>query len=142
MSERFFLLIMMLGGVVFLTLGLRLEAPFAYDPLGPRAFPVSLGGGLTLLCLFSMPGARQSTLVCQTRVLRLLLAMIFYLLAFQSLGFMPATAITAYIIARRIGCTWMQGLLTGMIISICFYGLFHFLLRVPLPLGAIFRVIG
>lgn len=142
MSERLFLLVIALGGVVFLTLGLRLEAPFAYDPLGPRAFPVALGGGLTLLCLGSLPRTRQSTLVFQPRVLRLFLAMIFYLLAFQALGFMPATAITAYIIARGIGCTWMEGLLTGMSISICFYGIFHFLLRVPLPLGAIFRVIG
>jgi putative tricarboxylic transport membrane protein len=142
MSERFFLLVIALGGVVFLTLGLRLEAPFAYDPLGPRAFPVALGGGLTLLCLSSLPRTRQSTLVFQPRVLRLFLVMIFYLLAFQSLGFMLATAITAYIIARGIGCTWMEGLLTGMSISICFYGIFHFLLRVPLPLGAIFRVIG
>jgi putative tricarboxylic transport membrane protein len=142
MSERFFLLVLALGGVVFLTLGLRLEAPFAYDPLGPRAFPVLLGGGLTLLCLCSLPRARQSTLIFQPRVLRLFLAMIFYLLAFQSLGFMPATAITTYIIARGVGCTWMEGLLTGMSISICFYGIFHFLLRVPLPLGTIFRVIG
>jgi putative tricarboxylic transport membrane protein len=142
MSERLFLLAMALGGVVFLTLGLRLEAPFAYEPLGPRAFPVALGGGLALLSLLSLPRARQSKLVLQPRVLRLLLAVIFYLLAFQSLGFMPATAITTYIIARGLGCTWMEGLLTGMIISICFYGLFHFLLRVPLPLGAIFRVIG
>ncbi len=142
MNERFFLLLMTLGGVVFLTLGLRLEAPFAYDPLGPRAFPVLLGGGLTLLCVSSLRKARQRALSFQPRVLRLFLVMIFYLLTFQSLGFMPATAITAYIIARGLGCTWMEGLLTGMCISIFFYGIFHFLLRVPLPLGAIFRVIG
>jgi hypothetical protein len=34
----------------------------------------------------------------------------------------------------------MQGLLTGLILAISFYGIFHFLLGVPLPLGSLFRL--
>jgi len=141
-SERFFLLALLAGGILFLIPGARLEVPFAYDPLGPKAFPLGLGGGLILLSLFSLPSAGSAMLVLQPRVLRLLGAVLFYLAAFHSLGFMPATALTVYLIARSVGCSWMQGLLTGMIIAITFYGIFHLLLGVPLPLGQVFRVLG
>lgn len=142
MSERLFLVVLLCGGVVFLVPGMLLEVPFAYDPLGPKAFPIALSGSLILLCLASLPDAESSPFVPQIQVIRLLQALLLYLATFHLLGFMPATAIAVYLIARSIGSSWMQGLLTGMIIAITFYGVFHFLLQVPLPLGAVFRLIG
>ncbi len=53
---------------------------------------------------------------------------------------MLATTITSYIIARLVGCSWMEGLLTGLVIAIVFYGVFHFFLGVPLPLGSLFHL--
>lgn len=142
MSERIFLTFLLLFGAVYMFFGLRIEVPFSYDPLGPRAFPVLLGAGLAILCIVSWAGAGKSAVATDRRVARFALAVIFYLLTFQLLGFMPATTITVYVIARGMGSSWMQGLLAGLLISISFYGIFHFLLKVPLPLGQIFRVVG
>lgn len=142
MSERLFLVALLCGGVIFLVPGMLLEVPFAYDPLGPKAFPIVLSGSLILLCLLSLPDAASPPLIPQIQVIRLLQILVLYLATFHLLGFMPATTMAAYLIARSIGCSWMQGLLTGMIIAISFYGVFHFLLQVPLPLGAVFRLIG
>jgi putative tricarboxylic transport membrane protein len=82
------------------------------------------------------------TLQLKGVVARHALAVVFYLLTFRLLGFMLATTITAYAIARLVGSSWMEGLLTGLVIAIFFYGIFHFLLGVPLPLGALFQLGG
>ncbi len=142
MSERLFLCILLLAGTTYAYFGWRIEVPFAYDPLGPKALPVFLGlflAGLSLLSFFS---AGKSVLTFTGRVGWLALIVLLYFLSFQFLGFMSATTLSVYCIARLRGASWMQGLLTGLIISQCFYGIFHFWLKVPLPLGRIFRVIG
>jgi putative tricarboxylic transport membrane protein len=139
-SERFFILILFICGAVYLYFGLKIEVPFAYEPLGPRTFPVLLGSCLVALCLLSLFFHKMSTLLLKGSVIKLALAVFFYLLFFQLLGFMLATTISSYAIARFVGSSWMQGLLTGLIIAIFFYGVFHFLLGVPLPLGSLFRL--
>ncbi len=142
MTERHFLLILLVGGIVYAWFGSRIAAPFAYDPLGPRALPVFLGCLLALLSGISFFSASGTVLHLRGRVGRFALLILFYLAAFRLLGFMLATTIAVYGIARLRGCSWMQGLLTGLIVSICFYGIFHFLLQVPLPLGLIYKVLG
>ncbi len=140
MNERIFLLFLFICGAVYLYFGLKIEVPFAYEPLGPRTFPVLLSSCLMGLCLLSLTLHRMTTIRLQAAVAKHALAILFYLLTFHLLGFMPATTITTYSIARSVGCSWMQGLLTGLILAIVFYGIFHFLLGVPLPLGALFRL--
>lgn len=140
MSERFFLVFLFLGGAAYLYFGLKIEVPFAYEPLGPRTFPVLLASSLLILCVLISILHRMATLQLNGRVGKLALSVLFYLLTFQLLGFMPATTITTYTIARLVGSSWMQGLLTGLVLAIFFYGVFHFLLGVPLPLGSLFRL--
>jgi putative tricarboxylic transport membrane protein len=139
-SERLFIVIIFLAGAVYLYFGLKIEVPFAYEPLGPRAFPVLLGCCLLLLCLVNICLYRTPSFPLKGSVARHGLAVLFYLLTFQLLGFMLATTITTYIIARIVGSSWMEGLLTGLVMAIFFYGIFHFLLGVPLPLGSLFRL--
>ncbi|TKB11814.1 tripartite tricarboxylate transporter TctB family protein [Desulforhopalus sp. IMCC35007] len=140
MSERLFVVIMFFGGVVYLYFGLKIEVPFAYEPIGPRAFPVLLGSCLLLLCLVNICIHHTPSFPLKGCVARHGLAVLFYLLTFQLLGFMLATTITTYIIARIVGSSWMEGLLSGLVMAIFFYGIFHFLLGVPLPLGSLFRL--
>lgn len=142
MSERFFILFLFLGGAVYLYFGLKIEVPFAYEPIGPRAFPLLLACCLLTLCLLSLYFHRMSILHLEKSVGKHALAVLFYLFSFQLLGFMLATTISVYIIARLVGSSWMQGLLAGLCIAIFFYGIFHFLLGVPLPLGVLFRMGG
>ena len=140
MSERFFVLFLFIGGAVYLYFGLRIEVPFAYEALGPRTFPVLLGCCLLTLCILVLLLQSMSSVELKRNVVRHGLAVVFYLLTFQLLGFMLATTITSYIIARLVGCSWMEGLLTGLVIAIVFYGVFHFILGVPLPLGSLFHL--
>jgi len=137
-SERVFLVFLFTCGAVYLYFGLKIEVPFAYEPLGPRTFPVLLGCCLATLSVLALVIHPMSTMPLKGRVGKLGLAVVFYLLTFQLLGFMPATTISTYAIARLVGSSWMQGLLTGLILAIAFYGIFHFLLGVPLPLGSLF----
>ena len=140
MSERLFILILFLCGALYLYFGLKIEAPFAYDPLGPSTFPVLLSSSLLVLCLLSLVFHKMTILQLDGRVVRLVLAVLFYLLSFQFLGFMLATTVSVYTVARLVGCGWMEGLLTGLNTAIFFYGVFHFLLGVPLPLGYLFQM--
>ena len=140
MSERFFIVIMFIAGAVYLYFGLKIEVPFAYEPLGPRAFPVLLGCCLLLLCLVNVGIHSTPRFQMKGRVVKHACAVLFYLLTFKVLGFMLATTITTYAIARIVGSSWMEGLLTGLVMAIFFYGIFHFLLGVPLPLGSLFRL--
>jgi putative tricarboxylic transport membrane protein len=141
-SERFFLVFLFTCGAVYLYFGLRIEVPFTYEPLGPRTFPVLLGCCLAALSILAMIIYPMAKVVMKGGVAKLALAVLFYLLFFQLLGFMLATTISTYAIARLVGSSWMQGLLTGLLLAIAFYGIFHFLLGVPLPLGALFRLGG
>jgi putative tricarboxylic transport membrane protein len=139
-SERFFSLFLLIVGAVYLYFGLKIDVPFAYEPLGPRTFPVLLGSCLLILCLLNLFFHKGASVHLKSNVFKHGFAIVFYLLCFQLLGFMLATIITSYAIARLVGCSWMEGLLTGLILAISFYGIFHFLLSVPLPLGSIFRL--
>lgn len=142
MSERHFLIVLLALGLVFSLFGWRLETPAAYDPLGPKAVPVGLGLVLAGLSLASLPAARGEAAILTARAGRLILVVLLYFLVFRLLGFMPATVVSVYLIARLRGANWMQGLLTGLMLALFFYGVFHFLLDVPLPLGRIFGVAG
>ncbi|SHO51231.1 tripartite tricarboxylate transporter TctB family protein [Desulfopila aestuarii] len=142
MSERLFTLLLAIFGGVYLWLGIKIEAPIAYDPLGPRIFPVVLGSFLVILCLSISIFYPMTQFQIGSRVKRLALTILFYLVTFKFLGFMLATTISVYMVARLVSSSWMEGLLTGLIVSIFFYGIFHFLLGVPLPLGTVFRIGG
>lgn len=140
MSERFFLILLFTGGIIYVFLGLKIYVPFAYEPLGPRTFPVLLGCCLSVLSILALFFQATSTVQINAKVVKLALAILFYLLTFQLMGFMAATTISTYAIARLVGSSWMQGLLTGLVFAIVFYSIFHFLLGVPLPLGSFFRM--
>lgn len=142
MSERLFTFLLAVFGGVYLWLGVQLEAPIAYDPLGPRIFPVVLGSSLVVLCFSISICYTMTEFQIGSKVKRLALTILLYLVTFKFLGFMLATTISVYLVARLVSCSWMEGLLTGLIVSICFYGIFHFLLGVPLPLGTLFRIGG
>lgn len=139
MSERTFISILICCGAVFLYFGMKIDAPFAYGPVGPKVFPLLVGSAFIVLCTLCLWHGGTSDLMLKGRVARIALILLFYLFTFRFLGFMFATTMTVYAAARSVGSTWMQGLLTGLIISIFFYGVFHFFLQVPLPLGYIFK---
>ena len=141
MSERLFSIIIFLIGFTEFFLGTQIRVRFLTEPIGPALFPVVIGIGLMTLAGFMIiKGSPKAPLHLEKKILLLVCCLIFYYSSFQLLGFMVSTTITVYLVARLTGGHWMQGLLTGLIISILFYGIFHFLLDVPLPIGRIFGV--
>lgn len=144
MKQRLFALLLSILGGLLLIVSLQISAPFSHDPLGPKPFPVTVSVGLLLLplwiLLFSKPSGADYAF--DKRVMRLIAVLFFYFATFELLGFMLATTLSCYFIARIIGSSRMQGLLTGLMISIVFYGVFRLLLDANLPLGRIYNIFG
>lgn len=127
------------------------RAPFSYEPVGPRAYPLLLLGlliGGTLYLLFKpvsnvvvekighdedVPMDRQMLIKVSTCVLLLVV----YAALFERLGFVLSTLLFGFCIARLYGARWWQCAVTGVLASISLYLLFDYALDVPLPLGVL-----
>lgn len=124
-------------------------APFEYEPVGPRSFPLVLAAliALTGAWLVIRPahhvnlfGGMQSGLIGLCAA-----AIVVYAILFQLLGFVVATALMALPVGRIFGGTWRQCVLTGVGMGVVLFVLFDKLLDVVLPagvLGPIFSLIG
>jgi len=142
MSDRLFSLVLLVVGLFYGATAQTYELPFSYDPLGPKPVPLFLAVCLVTLILalllkpqkIDLPGATT-----WVRITWLTAILIFYQLTWASLGFLLSTTISLYLASRLFHCSWMQGLMTALILSVICYGLFNFLLDTPLPLGTIFN---
>lgn len=121
-------------------------APFAYEPVGPRAFPLLLAGlmGAGGLWLVVRPGPHDSGLIgAPLRGLGLMaLAVLAYALLFETLGFTLATAAMAVPVGMAFGGRWRQSLAGGVGMGLLMYLLFDKLLDVVLPTGLLSFVLG
>ena len=126
-------------------MGLQLQVPFSYDPLGPKPVPLMLAGLLILLALFQLLRPLKLNVMNAPSLMRagwLLSCLSFYLLSWNILGFLLSTTLSLYLISRLFQCSWMQGLMTALILTVTCYGLFNFVLGAQLPLGLIFTYSG
>ncbi|GAB3193456.1 tripartite tricarboxylate transporter TctB family protein [Hydrogenophaga aquatica] len=121
-------------------------AAISYEPVGPRAFPLLLAGGLGLsglwLVLRPSVGAEtfhgvpwKATALCAAAVLA-------YALLFQWLGFTLATALMALPVGMAFGGSWKQALGGGAALGVAFYLLFDKVLDVVLPAGPLASLLG
>jgi putative tricarboxylic transport membrane protein len=121
-------------------------AVISYEPVGPRAFPLLLSGGLGLsgLWLLLRPGAVFSvfqdvpwkqTALCAAAILA-------YALLFQWLGFPLATALMAVPVGVAFGGSWKRSLLGGGVMGIGLFLVFDKLLDVVLPAGPLAPLLG
>ncbi|RLZ10009.1 tripartite tricarboxylate transporter TctB family protein [Acinetobacter sp. 2JN-4] len=128
-------------GLLYLAWGY--VAPFAYDPLGPRPYPVLLLLLLIISCLyltfrpqklaeFIDLGYTPSIL---KRIGLLMLFMLIYAVTFEFLGFPIATAIMFFLVGTLFGGSIKASLISGIVFGCLLYGLFDYVLDVPLPLG-------
>ncbi len=121
-------------------------APISYEPVGPRAFPLLLAGGLGLSGLWMMlrPSAgfesfagvpwKQTALVAA--------AILAYAFLFQTLGFPIATALMAIPVGMAFGGSWKRSLVGGAALGLGFFLLFDKLLDVVLPAGPLATLLG
>lgn len=143
MSDRIFAMVWLLVcGVIFVQMW-HLGVPFAYEPVGPKAFPMLLSGlmGFCCLLLFINPDRdihwpAWPVLLRGVLILSVLLG---YATLFEVLGFPLATALMVLAVSRLFGGSWRVGLITGVLLGGCGYWFFDTLLQVSLPLGRFWR---
>ncbi|MBO9354294.1 tripartite tricarboxylate transporter TctB family protein [Bordetella petrii] len=119
--------------------GWGIEAPFAYEPVGPRAFPmlVALIIGLCGLRLAIKGGnpVEANSAGANSRIFLMVLIAAGYAFLFQWLGFIIATALMTILVGRLFGGTWLKCALGGVIMGMFFFVLFDRVLDVVLPAG-------
>lgn len=139
MYVRLFAASWLLFCAVLAVLAWGFQAPFAYDPVGPRAYPLLL---LSLMALGSMwliykPGMLEQRLNLQAlkRALLCILALLAYALLFETLGFVISTALGTFALGLLFTGRLLPCAISGVLMGVVLYSLFDLLLDVPLPLG-------
>lgn len=119
--------------------GYNLEAPFAYEPVGPRAFPLLLAGIIALCGLrlvFKGGGeAEPNPPGANGRILLMVAIVTGYAVLFQWAGFILATIAITALVGRLFGGSWLKCLIGGVVMGVFFFVLFDRVLDVVLPPG-------
>ncbi|MCV4281290.1 tripartite tricarboxylate transporter TctB family protein [Pseudomonas capsici] len=120
------------------------QAPFSYEPVGPRAFPLLMLGlmGLALLYLLfrptpivhseDEPPLDRETLIKIGTCIALLLV---FAGLFEPLGFILSSILIGVPMARLYGGRWVPSIAVVTLMSVGLYLLFDKAMDVPLPLG-------
>ena len=123
-----------------------LEAPYSYEPVGPRAYPLLLLGLLAAgaLLLVIKPalesGSNEEAPLSRVMVPKLLLclALLLALAAlFERLGFVLTSVAFAYGMSRLFGGRNLPSIAVALVLGLGLYFLFDRILDVPLPLGVL-----
>lgn len=123
-----------------------LEAPFSYEPVGPRAYPllllVLLGAGALLLVVKPTleSGSNKEAPLSPVVIPKLLLCLgLLLALAalFERLGFVLTSVAFAYGMSRLFGGRNLQSIVAALVLGLGLYFLFDRILDVPLPLGVL-----
>ena len=121
-------------------------ATISYEPVGPRAFPLLLAAlmaasGLWLVLRPSL-GAVNFRSVPWTATVLSAVAIGFYALLFQALGFTLATTLMAVPVGMAFGGSWKQAGASGAGPGIGLDFMFDKLLDVVLPTGILSFLLG
>lgn len=144
--QRLFAGVWLIACVAFALIAWHLQAPFSYEPVGPRAYPLLclglMAAGLAWLIARPTPIKREEdepalegTLLAKVVLCVALLAV--YAGLFEPLGFIPASALIGTFIALIYGGRPVASVITATLLAIGLYVLFDRTLDVPLPLGVL-----
>lgn len=118
-----------------------LDVPFAYEPLGPRAFPLLLALLMAICAIVLLFGPLQKARKIDPALLQknllLFVTLLGYALAFEWLGFPLATGIMAVSLVMLFGGQLLAAIAAGATLGIGGYFFFDRLLQITLPLGRI-----
>lgn len=123
-----------------------LEAPFSYEPVGPRAYPLLLlvliaaGAALLIAKPALESGSNDEAPLSPVMVPKLLLclALLLALAAlFERLGFVLTSVAFAYGMSRLFGGRNLPSVVVALVLGLGLYFLFDRILDVPLPLGVL-----
>ncbi|MFC3608106.1 tripartite tricarboxylate transporter TctB family protein [Stutzerimonas tarimensis] len=118
------------------------QAPFAYDPVGPRAYPLLLivlmaAGSLWLIFKPGSDPAPVFDKAMAHKVVLCVLALLVYALLYELLGFVLSTSISVFALGLLFGGRPLPCAISAALMGGLMFGLFDYLLDVPLPLGVL-----
>lgn len=141
MSDRIFALALLAVCALIVIQMWVLDVPFAYEPVGPKAFPVILALLMAACCVALLASPDGDIRWPETPLLSkgaaLVAVLLGYAIFFETLGFPLATAVMVLAVSRVYGGRAIPGLLTGVSIGVAGYLFFDRLLQVSLPIGRI-----
>lgn len=120
------------------------QAPFSYEPVGPRAFPLLMLGlmGVALLYLLIRPTPivhteedpelDRKTLI---KIGACIVLLLIFAGLFEPLGFILSSILIGIPMARLYGGRWLPSVVVVILMSVGLYLLFDKAMDVPLPLG-------
>lgn len=144
MSQRIFGAVLLLACAGLSIIAWGYHAPFSYEPVGPRAYPllllILLGlGAVYLLVKPASNTAHSDEPPLDKHVIRKVVGCVviltIYAALFEPLGFVLASLIFGIAMARLYEGTWVASVISGVVLAIGLYLLFDKVLDVPLPLG-------
>ncbi len=141
MSDRIFALAWLCVCALIITRMWLLDVPFAYEPVGPKAFPLILAVLMAACSVVLLARPDGDVAWPQLPLLGKGAALVVVLLAYASffevLGFPLSTAVMVLAVSRIYGGRTIPGALTGVSIGVLGYLIFDRLLQVSLPIGRI-----
>ncbi|MDO5650978.1 MAG: tripartite tricarboxylate transporter TctB family protein [Moraxella sp.] len=143
MAERIFSGCLVLVSLIMLYMAWGYTAPISYDPMGPRPYPVILlvllAIGTAVIAFRPAKFTSKINLGLSKPIIRSLVictaAMLLYAVFFESLGYIVATTLMAWIIGVLFGGKWHKALISSIIMAVATYYLFDGPLEVSLPAG-------
>ncbi|WP_330115090.1 tripartite tricarboxylate transporter TctB family protein [Pseudomonas sp. JS3066] len=140
MYVRIFAAVWLLVCAVLAVVAWGFQAPFSYDPVGPRAYPLLLLFLMVTAALWLIykPGDADSLPISwplARKVALCVLALFAYALLFEPLGFVVSTSLVGFGLGLLFMGRPLASLVSGVLMGLLLYGLFDYLLDVPLPLG-------
>lgn len=139
MSDRIFSVVWLAFCAAVAWLAWQIDAPFSYEPIGPRAFPLLLAGAMALSAgwLILKPDREPDWPrgALRAKAFVLFIAFLAYAMLFEWIGFPVATAFMTVAVGRLFDGGWKAVIAGGIGLGIGVWYLFDKLLDVTLPLG-------
>ena len=139
MSDRVF------GGIglaiaAFIVWGaFQIQLSFISDPVGPRTFPIIIGCllGLASLAILLRPDPEPEwpQLSRFLEIGAAVVVMVAYAMLLPELGFVIATTIASAFLTWRLGTSALWSAITGILIALGIYAVFHLILGLSLARG-------
>jgi len=145
MTDRYLGFAALVFAALMAWFGWGIEAPFSYEPVGPRAFPMLLAVAIGLcgawLLFRGRFKAEANPAGANLRIALMVVYCLAYALLFEWLGFIVATTLATILVGRLFGGAWSKIVIGGIVMSVLFFFLFDRVLDVVLPLGILETVL-
>ena len=138
-SDRVLGAVCLVLGLAFMLGASRIQTGFILDPLGPKTFPMIIGGILVVSSIVPLvkpdPAPGWPSAQAMMEIALALAVFVGYAVVLPELGFVPATALAAAALSWRLGNTPLKSILCGVGIAVGIYVVFHLILGLSLAKG-------